>query len=255
MNLVPAIDLREGKCVRLLQGDYARQIDYGDDPVGQARAFEDEGARWVHVVDLDGAREGSMANRAVIERIAAETALQVEVGGGIRDEAVVRGLLEAGVRQVVIGTRALEDFAWFEKLVHDERCAGRVVLGLDAREGRLSTRGWTTTGEITALEMAEKVNDWPLAGIVYTDIARDGMLTGPNVAATEELARRTKVGVIASGGVSSIEDIECLSGLPLQGIIVGRALYEGRFRVSQALTAIRKNPEGSQSDSQELPTK
>ena len=251
MNLLPAIDLRDGKCVRLLQGDYARQIDYREDPVGQARAFEDEGARWVHVVDLDGARRGSMANRAVIERITSETKLQVEVGGGIRDETVVHELLQAGVRQVVIGTRALEDLAWFERLVHDDRCAGRVVLGLDARKGRLSTHGWTTTEEMTALEMAEKVTDWPLAGIVYTDIERDGMLTGPNLLATEELARRCKVGVIASGGVSRIEDIERLASLPLHGIIVGRALYEGRFRVSQALAAIQKNPEDSLSDNQE----
>ena len=238
MDLFPAIDLREGKCVRLLQGDYRRQIDYSDDPVAQATEFARHGARWIHLVDLDGAREGVMQNRGVIEAIASEAGVKIEVGGGVRDEQTIAGLLEAGVTQVVVGTRALEDPDWFKTVVHDDRFAGRVVLGLDAREGRIATRGWTQTGEITTEDMAEKVNEWPLAAIVYTDIACDGMLTGPNVAATDKLARQCKVPVIASGGVGTLEDIRKLARLPVRGIIVGRALYEGQFDLAEALAAL-----------------
>ncbi len=240
MDLLPAIDLREGKCVRLLQGDYARQIDYGDDPVAQARLFADQGARWLHVVDLDGAKEGRMENRTVIERIVSQTDLKVEVGGGVRDETAIAALLTAGVTQVVVGTRALEDPDWFRDVVHHDEFTGKIVLGLDARDGRIATRGWMQTGEITVEDMAATVNGWPLAAIVYTDIARDGMLTGPNVEATGRLARTCRVPVIASGGVGRIEDIRALAQLPLRGIIVGRALYENHFTVAQALTELSK---------------
>ena len=236
MEILPAIDVREGKCVRLLQGDYTRQIDYRDDPVAQALQFEQAGANWLHVVDLDGARAGSMKNRSVIEKIAAATNLKVQVGGGIRDERVAADLLGMGVTQVVIGTRALEEPDWFEKLVLDYPC--KIVLGLDAREGKISTRGWTKTSAITAAELAEKVNDWPLAAIVYTDIARDGMLTGPNLEATRQLAENCRVPIIASGGVSSLNDIKQLARLPLLGVIVGRALYEGKFTLPEALAVI-----------------
>lgn len=238
MDLFPAIDLRDGKCVRLLQGDYNRQIDYGDDPVAQAREFEQRGTQWLHLVDLDGAREGSMRNRRVIEAIAAETGLKIEVGGGIRDEETIAGLLAAGVTQVVIGTRALEDMDWFKKVVHDDQFSGHLVLGLDARDGRIATHGWTETGEMTAGKMAQIVNDWPLAAIVYTDISCDGMLTGPNTEATETLARLCNVPVIASGGVGTLEDIKNLSTLPIRGIIVGRALYEKRFTLEEALSLL-----------------
>ena len=240
MDILPAIDLREGKCVRLLQGDYARQINYRDDPLAQAQEFERSGAKWLHVVDLDGALHGRMQNRDVIKKIVRGTNLKVEVGGGIRDEAVVLELVEMGVRQVVIGTRALEDFSWFENLVHDERFSQRIVLGLDARQGRISTRGWKQTSETTVEQMAKLVNDWPLAAIVYTDIARDGMLTGPNIEATRLLAENCKVGIIASGGVGTLDDIERLVKLPLKGIIVGRALYEGKFELTEALSALER---------------
>ena len=238
MDILPAIDLRDGKCVRLLQGDYARQIDYNDDPVAQAQEFQEQGAKWLHVVDLDGALHGQMKNKQVIEKIVQQTNLKVEVGGGIREESVVLGLLEMGVTQVVVGTRALEDFSWFEKLVKGEQFAGHIALGLDAREGKISTHGWTRASETTVQEMAARVNDWPLGAIIYTDISRDGMLTGPAVEATGELAVNCKVGIIASGGVSSLEDIEQLVKLPLKGIIVGRALYEGKFSLKEALTIV-----------------
>lgn len=238
MELLPAIDLRDGKCVRLLQGNYQRQIDYNDKPVNQAKDFERRGTRWLHVVDLDGALRGSMQNKKVIKEIAASTDLKLEVGGGIRDEDVIAELLDIGVQQVVVGTRAMEDMAWFESVVRTKAFADHIVLGLDARDGCIATRGWTETGKMTVLEMAEIVNDWPLAAIVYTDIARDGMLTGPNVYATNLLAQACSVPVIASGGVGCLDDIEQLSQLPIKGIIVGRALYEGRFTLEEALETL-----------------
>lgn len=240
MDLFPAIDLRSGQCVRLLQGDYERQIDYNDDPVAQAQLFEEQGARWLHVVDLDGAREGHLLNRSVIEGIVKQTGLKVQVGGGVRDEATAAELLDLGVRRVVVGTRALEDMAWFEQFVHADRFAGRVVLGLDARQGRLQTRGWRQeAGGLTAIELAGQVSDWPLAAIVYTDISCDGMLTGPNLEATEALAAHCRVGVIASGGVGSLDDLVRLAPLPLAGVIVGRALYENKFTLVEALEVLR----------------
>ncbi|MCF7957734.1 MAG: 1-(5-phosphoribosyl)-5-[(5-phosphoribosylamino)methylideneamino]imidazole-4-carboxamide isomerase [Phycisphaerae bacterium] len=233
MIILPAIDLRDGKCVRLLQGDYDRQINYGDNPAAQAMAFQQQGAKWLHVVDLDGALHGKMHNRDVIETIVKTTDLKVEVGGGIRQDDVVADLLNAGVTQVVIGTRAMEDLDWFKQLVL--RHPGQIVLGLDARDGRIATRGWTETGKMTVAEMAIIVNDWPLAAIVYTDIACDGMLTGPNIESTRTLAESCSVPVIASGGVGKLQDIIDLAPLPIKGTIVGRALYEKKFTLKQAL--------------------
>ena len=238
VEIFPAIDLRAGKCVRLLQGDYARQIDYADDPVAQAQQFEQQGARWLHVVDLDGALHGRMNNAAVIEKIVNATSLKVQVGGGIRTDAVAAELIDAGVTRVVVGTRALEDIDWFEKLVKTPRCAGHIVLGLDARDDRLATRGWTQTGSATVGQLAQTVNDWPLAAIVYTDIACDGMLTGPNIESTHRLAQETALPVIASGGVGNLDHIEQLAQLPISGIIVGRALYEAAFTLPQALAVV-----------------
>jgi phosphoribosylformimino-5-aminoimidazole carboxamide ribotide isomerase len=238
MEILPAIDLREGKCVRLLQGDYDRQIDYRDDPVAQAAEFEQLGAKWLHVVDLDGARRGQMANADVIAQIIENTGLNVEVGGGVRDEKTIRNLLQVGVKQVVIGTRALEEMGWFEQMLFEYK--GQIVLGLDARDGILRTRGWTEASGLSALEVAKKVSDWPLAAIVYTDIARDGMLTGPNVEATRELAENCQVPIIASGGMSKLADVEQLAELELFGIIIGRAYYEGTIDLREALRAVNK---------------
>ncbi len=235
MEILPAIDLRNGKCVRLLQGDYDRQIDYNNDPVAQAAEFEQLGAKWLHVVDLDGARKGKMANTDVIAQIIENTELNVEVGGGVRDEETIRNLLQVGVTQVVIGTRALEDFAWFGKISKQSQFHHRIVLGLDTRDGILRTRGWTEASGLTALEVAQRVSDWPLAAIVCTDIARDGMLTGPNVEATREMAENCRVPIIASGGMSRLEDVERLAELELFGIIIGRAYYEGAIDLREAL--------------------
>lgn len=236
MEILPAIDLRDGKCVRLLQGDYERQINYNDDPVGQAQLFEQEGAKWLHVVDLDGAKDGKHHNIETLERIRAHTNLTIELGGGVRSEESIKQLLDAGIRRVIVGTKAMEEPEWFEEMVF--KYPDQIVLGLDARDGKIATHGWLETGDETVVETAAKVNDWPLAAIVYTDIARDGMLTGPNVAATGQLAESCKIPIVASGGVGQLGDIEQLAPLPLMGVIVGRALYEGKFTLKEALAVV-----------------
>jgi phosphoribosylformimino-5-aminoimidazole carboxamide ribotide isomerase len=238
MELFPAIDLREGKVVRLHQGDYAKQKTYADDPVAQARAFADAGAKWLHVVDLDGARGGTMTQLEVIGRIGRETGLRIEVGGGVRTRAAIDCLLSSGVERVILGTAALENWPWFEGLAAMPAYRGRLVLGLDARAGKLAIRGWEKLATATPLEVAARVSSWPLAAIVYTDIATDGTMEGPNLPATSAVAAATKVPVIASGGVGTLDHLRALRQLPLAGIIVGRAIYESRFTVEEALAAI-----------------
>ncbi|MBI4578817.1 MAG: 1-(5-phosphoribosyl)-5-[(5-phosphoribosylamino)methylideneamino]imidazole-4-carboxamide isomerase [Planctomycetes bacterium] len=235
MDILPAIDLREGKCVRLLQGDYNQQIDYSNEPVAVAKQFEQAGARWLHLVDLDGAREGRLRNLPVLEQILRQTKLKLEVGGGLRDTATIEDLLSAGVGRCVVGTQALEDWAWFESLVHTPAMKDKIALGLDTRQGRLAVRGWTEERRETALQLAERVADWPLAAIIYTDIARDGMLLGPNMEAIKSLAEYSTVPVIASGGVTDIEDVKRLIRLPLLGIIIGRAIYEKQLDLAEAV--------------------
>lgn len=236
----PAIDLRDGKVVRLLKGDYGQQTTYGDDPVDQAKRFEAAGATWLHVVDLDGARSGQCEHRKQIEAICRETNLKVEVGGGIRNEAGINVLLGAGVFRVIMGTAALTQWEWFEGLMGNPTYRGRLVLGLDARKGKLAVSGWEETTEVEAVEIASKVSDWPLAAIVYTDIATDGTLAGPNVEATREIAQATHTPIVSSGGVGTLEHLQALRELPIQGAIVGRALYEGAFTLEQAIEVFEK---------------
>lgn len=237
MKLLPAIDLRGGKVVRLLKGDYDRQTTYGDDPVAQAQAFEQAGASWLHVVDLDGARSGKPEHTAEISRICRETKLAVEVGGGIRDDASIQQLLEAGVTRVILGTAALRNWDWFREAVH-ERFPHKLVLGLDARDGKLAVAGWEEELAKTALDVAREVSDWPLAAIVFTDIATDGTLAGPNLPATLAMAEATQVPIVASGGVGTLEHLHAIRGLPVQGAIVGRALYDGTVTIAGALAAV-----------------
>ena len=238
MHLFPAIDLREGKVVRLMQGDYDRQTTYGSDPLAQARAFQRAGASWLHVVDLDGARTGKMTQLDTIATLCAKTKLKVEVGGGVRDEGAIDALLRAGVHRVVLGTAALKDWTWFERLMGNPTYRGRLVLGLDARGGKLAVSGWEQTTSTTALDVAKKVSDWPLAAIVYTDIATDGTMKGPNVEATAQLAAATHVPIVASGGVGTLAHLRALRKLPIQGVIVGRALYEDAFTAEQAVEVL-----------------
>lgn len=239
MDILPAIDLRGGKCVRLLQGDYDKQIDYADDPLDVARQFEQAGASWLHVVDLDGAREGRPCNLATIERILANTRLRVEIGGGLRETGAIESLIAAGASRCVVGTKALEEWDWFADLVRRPKCRGRIALGLDAKQGQLAVRGWTHSTAETPIEVVRRVADWPLAAIIYTDISRDGMMIGPNVEATRALAEACSIPVIASGGVTTIQDVRQLARLPLGGIIIGRAIYEKKIDLAEAIRVAR----------------
>jgi phosphoribosylformimino-5-aminoimidazole carboxamide ribotide isomerase len=233
--IVPSVDLRNGQVVRLAQGDYARQTTYDVDPLQTAQSFASAGAAWMHVVDLDGAKEGKPAQTELITRMIIASGLKVQVGGGIRNDDDISRLLEAGAARVVVGTRAMEDWAWFERLVKDPFFASKIVLALDAKDGVVATRGWTESSGRLAADIAKRVSHWPLAAILYTDVARDGMLQGPNYEQTRKLAEVGKVPVIASGGVGSIEHVRNLKTLPLWGVIVGRSLYEGTLELRDAL--------------------
>lgn len=240
MDLLPAIDLRDGKVVRLLQGDYDRQTTYSDTPGAMAETIAAAGARWLHVVDLDAARSGEVTNLPAIREIlaAADGKLKLEVGGGIRDRRTIDMYLAAGVSRLVIGSAALKNWAWFESLLDDPDLeASSLALGLDAREGKLAAQGWTEQLETTALDLAGRVAGSKLGAIVYTDIARDGMLKGVNIEATRRIVEATDVGVIASGGVAGQEDIRRCREIGCSGVIVGKAMYEGRLELDQALRA------------------
>lgn len=232
MQVIPAIDLRGGCCVRLRQGDYDQETVFGDDPAAMAAHWEAEGAARIHLVDLDGARAGHPVNVDAVRAILDRVSVPCQLGGGIRDEATIDAWLAAGLERVIVGTQALKDPAWFRAMAI--KFPGRLVLGLDARDGRVATGGWLDVSSVVAATLAEQFDDLPMASVVYTDIARDGTLEGPNLAATEALAVRLKTPVIASGGVGSLEDLARLSALPIVACIVGRALYDGRFRFRDA---------------------
>jgi phosphoribosylformimino-5-aminoimidazole carboxamide ribotide isomerase len=237
MEILPAIDLLEGKCVRLVQGRYDRVIEYESDPLAVAARFRAAGASWLHIIDLDGARTGRVANVDTLRRIITQTGARVEFGGGVRDEATIRAALQAGAARVIIGTRALEDWQWFRKVVHAPEFAGRVALGLDARLGKLAVRGWTRETGRAAVDVAGEVADWPLATIVYTDIARDGLLLGPNLDPIRLLAASSRIPVVASGGVTDLDDVRRLAALNLVGVVIGRAIYEQTLDLAEALRA------------------
>ncbi len=238
--LFPAIDLRGGNVVRLTQGNYDRQTTYGDSPLSQAQVFEQAGSTWLHVVDLDGARTGEMEHLEHIRSICGQTKLKVEVGGGVRSEKAIDQLLSAGVERVIVGTAALRNWDWFTKLVHEDDYQHRVVLGLDAKDGMAASDGWEQTSDRSAIDIARQVNGWPLSAIVYTDIAVDGMLTGPNVEATAEMAEATDVPIVASGGVGTLDHLRTLRQLNVQGAIIGKSLYENKFTIDEALAAFEK---------------
>jgi len=239
MQLYPAIDLRGGNCVRLHQGDYGQETVYGSDPAAMARHWIDQGATWLHVVDLDGARAGKPVQlETVAQIVAAAGKVPVQLGGGLREEAHIRQALDAGVSRVILGTRALRDAEWAGNITRAH--PRKVVLGLDAREGRVAAQGWLETDSLTVAEVLDRAKDWPLAAIVFTDIGRDGTLKGCNVEATAEVARLASVEVIASGGIGSLEDILAVAKAGLPGCIVGRALYDGRVDLKHAITAVAK---------------
>jgi phosphoribosylformimino-5-aminoimidazole carboxamide ribotide isomerase len=234
MILYPAIDLKDGQCVRLLRGDMAQATVFGDDPAAQARAFEAAGCRWLHIVDLNGAFAGAPANVAAVEAILDAVSIPVQLGGGVRDRATIDAWLARGVARVILGTAAVRE----PDLVREAAAAhpGRIAVGIDAREGHVAVEGWALTTDVTAPELAGAFENAGVAAIVYTDIDRDGAMGGPNVEATAALARAVSIPVIASGGVSSMKDIRALKecGAPLDGVVAGRALYEGRLDPAEA---------------------
>ena len=236
MYILPAIDLRGGKVVRLSQGDYDRQTTNHDDPAAVAEQFIEAGAKWIHVVDLDAARTGTPSNTAAVGAIvrAAAGRAQVELGGGARTTETVETMLESGVARVVIGSAAMKNWPWFESLVGRADLAGRLALGLDARGGKLAAQGWTEQLDTSAADLAARTRGWKLGAIVYTDIARDGMLEGVNIEATAEIVRATDAPVIASGGVSNLEDVRGCVGAGCAGAIIGRAWYEGKIDLAKA---------------------
>ena len=240
MYLFPSIDLLDGKVVRLYKGDYDRETTYETDALQQAQLYADAGATWMHLIDLDGARTGRIAHMKAIAEICEKTSLKIEVGGGVRSEGVIDSLLSAGVERVILGTAALENWQWFEGLMGNPTYRGRLVLGLDARKGRVAVHGWEKQLDATANEIAQTVSDWPLGAIVYTDIATDGTLKGPNVEATREIANATDAPIVASGGVGTLDHLRALRELPLQGAIVGRALYDGAFTVDEAIEVFER---------------
>lgn len=235
MILFPAIDLKEGLAVRLEQGDMARATVFNTDPAAQAKAWADAGFKWLHLVDLDGAFAGKPMNAAAVRAIRAAITLPIQLGGGIRDEATIAAWLEAGITRVILGTIAVRDPALVQRAAL--RWPGRVVVGIDARAGRVAVEGWAEASELEAADLARRFVDVGVAAIVYTDIDRDGLLKGVNVEATAALARAVPIPVIASGGVAGIEDITRLkaSGAPIDGAILGRALYAGRIDPAAAL--------------------
>lgn len=238
-QVVPSIDLRGGKVVRLQQGDYNRQLNYNLDPSEVARSFEAAGAEWMHIVDLDGAKQGAVAQHGLIAEVISATKLKVQVGGGVRSQQDIEQLLADGASRVVVGTKAIEDWAWFECLAKNRSFEDRLVLALDAKEGQVATRAWTETSGVLATDIARKVNGWKLAGILYTDVAKDGMLQGPNFEQTGKLAEVTDVPVIASGGVGTLDHIRTLLQLPVWGVIIGRSLHDGKIDLRQAVQLTR----------------
>ena len=234
MNLYAAIDLLGGRCVRLHQGDYDRATDYGDDPVGQARRFAADGAPWIHVVDLDAARRGEPVNRDVIGRLAAAVDIPVQVGGGVRSRADAEALWAAGVARVVMGTAALEDPDLVAALGPD----GAVAVGLDARGRALAVRGWEAAAGVDLLEAVARFSALGVAALVVTEIGRDGTLDGPDLAGLSSVLEVATVPVVASGGVGSPDDLVALTDLDLDGVIVGRALYDDRVTVAEAVAVL-----------------
>jgi len=233
--VIPAVDIRGGRCVRLFQGRADKETVYSDQPVEAARRWAEGGAELLHVVDLDGAFEGRPANFDVIGAIAREVPVPVEVGGGIRSDEAVRRYLDAGVERVVLGSRALREPEWLRAVCR--RFPGRIAAGVDAREGRVAVEGWTETSSVDALAFARKLDGMGLRAIVFTDVAADGAMRGPNLAALRRLLEAVATPVVDSGGIASLDDVRAVDALGVEGMIIGKALFDGAFTLEAAIAA------------------
>lgn len=237
MILYPAIDLKDGQCVRLFKGDMAQATVFGDDPAAQAQQFADAGCQWLHLVDLNGAFAGHPVNGSAVEAILGAVDVPVQLGGGIRDRATIDSWLSKGIARVILGTVAVENPGLVREAA--AACPGQIAVGLDARNGLVATRGWAEETDLQVTDLARQFEDAGVAAIIYTDIDRDGAMGGPNVAATAALANATSIPVIASGGVSKLEDLMALRNAgPIAGAISGRALYDGALDLRAALQAL-----------------
>jgi phosphoribosylformimino-5-aminoimidazole carboxamide ribotide isomerase len=233
MEIIPAIDLKNGKCVRLYQGDYSKETVFSEDPVATALKWQQKGARWLHLVDLDGAASGEVRNASAIESIVKQTQLSVELGGGIRREDVVEQLFKLGLKRVILGTAAVEQPELTRHII--KRFGDGIVVGIDSRDSYVTTHGWRQMSHMTALELSREMAAIGARRIIYTDVKRDGTLTEPNFEATADLVRSLSIPVIASGGIATIDHIRKLVALGVEGAIVGRALYTGDIDLAEAL--------------------
>jgi phosphoribosylformimino-5-aminoimidazole carboxamide ribotide isomerase len=238
--LFPAIDLKDGRAVRLQQGDMARATVFNDDPAAQAKIFVEQGFEYLHIVDLDGAFAGKPVNAAAVERILGAVKIPLQLGGGIRDQATIEAWLGKGIKRVIIGTAAVRNPALVKEAAR--AYPGRIAVGLDARDGTVAVEGWAETSTLSALDIAQRFEDAGVAAIIYTDVARDGMLKGLNLDATIALSEKISIPVIASGGLASIADVRALleaRARKLEGAIAGRALYDGRLDAAQAIALLK----------------
>lgn len=235
MIIFPAIDIYNGECVRLFKGDFSTAAKVAADPLETASAFEKEGAVFLHMVDLNGAKEGRRVNASIFEKVAQNTSLRLQVGGGIRDLAACEDYLSRGISRVILGSAAVKDPDLVKEAVL--RYGERIVVGIDAKNGRAASEGWLETGDADYIELAKKMESFGVRTIVYTDIGRDGTLSGPNLRELESIGRAVSCDIIASGGVSSLDDIRALRDLGLYGAICGKSLYAGAFRLSEAIAA------------------
>jgi phosphoribosylformimino-5-aminoimidazole carboxamide ribotide isomerase len=235
MLVIPAIDLKNGRCVRLRQGDMSQETRYSDDPPAMALQWQTLGAECLHIVDLDGAIEGAPKHMHQVQRIAKILSIPIQVGGGIRSFDTVRRYLSEGVNRIVLGTAALEDTDLIEKACQDY--PGRILIGIDSRQGQVAVRGWKDVSQTSPDQLIQSFSQYPLGGVIFTDISRDGMLTGPNLKALQMMATLSPFPLIASGGVTKVEDIQAIGGLgpKITGIIIGKALYEGAIDLKAAI--------------------
>ncbi|MBM7704511.1 1-(5-phosphoribosyl)-5-[(5-phosphoribosylamino)methylideneamino]imidazole-4-carboxamide isomerase [Metabacillus iocasae] len=241
-TIYPAIDMRGGKCVRLLQGDYNKETVYGDSPVDMATQFANEGASWIHMVDLDGAKEAKRVNDRFVLEVKKTLGVNVQIGGGIRSEEDVAFYLESGIDRVILGSAAISNPAFVKKMLREYGAS--IAIGIDARDGYVATEGWLQTSTVKATELGQELASAGAETFIFTDISTDGMLSGPNVEGIVEMARATKQGVIASGGVSALHDLRALKEYEADGVvgaIVGKALYTNKFTVAQALKEVKSS--------------